>query len=73
KQILLATGACQHGGPGWYRRRIVPVGSFVIVTEVLPQQLIDQSLRQHLGHNHKAAHRHDAPSIPAGTAMLAST
>ncbi len=47
KQILLATGACKHGGPGWYRRRIVPVGSFVIVTEVLPQTLIDQLLPQH--------------------------
>ncbi|MCQ3030745.1 FAD-binding oxidoreductase [Pseudomonas syringae] len=47
KQIMLATGACQHGGPGWYRRRIVPVGSFVIVTEVLPQTLIDQLLPQH--------------------------
>lgn len=46
KQILLATGACQHGGPGWYRRRIVPVGSFVIATEVLPQTLIDQLLPQ---------------------------
>lgn len=42
RQILLATGACQHGGPGWYRRRIVPVGSFVIATEVLPQALINQ-------------------------------
>lgn len=40
RQILLATGACQHGGPGWYRRRIVPVGSFVVATEVLPQALI---------------------------------
>ncbi|PHN28526.1 NAD(P)/FAD-dependent oxidoreductase [Pseudomonas sp. ICMP 561] len=46
KQIMLATGACQHGGPGWYRRRIVPVGSFVIVTEVLPQALINQLLPQ---------------------------
>ena len=43
-QVLLATGACQHGGLGWYRRRIVPVGSFVIATEVLPQWLIDQLL-----------------------------
>ncbi|WP_095098583.1 FAD-binding oxidoreductase [Pseudomonas sp. Irchel 3A5] len=47
RQILLATGACQHGGPGWYRRRIVPVGSFVIATEVLPQALIDRLLPQH--------------------------
>ncbi|MEF9672530.1 FAD-binding oxidoreductase [Pseudomonas sp. PCH446] len=43
-QVLLATGACQHGGLGWYRRRIVPVGSFVIATEVLPQALIEQLL-----------------------------
>ncbi|WP_248746158.1 FAD-binding oxidoreductase [Pseudomonas sp. MWU12-2037] len=43
-QVLLATGACQHGGLGWYRRRIVPVGSFVIATEVLPRALIDQLL-----------------------------
>ncbi|CAD5200998.1 NAD(P)/FAD-dependent oxidoreductase [Pseudomonas sp. FEN] len=43
-QVLLATGACQHGGLAWYRRRIVPVGSFVIATEVLPQALIDQLL-----------------------------
>jgi glycine/D-amino acid oxidase-like deaminating enzyme len=42
KQILLATGACQHGGPGWYRRRIVPVGSFVVATEVLPEALTEQ-------------------------------
>ena len=41
-QVLLASGASQHGGLGWYRRRIVPVGSFVIVTEVLPQALIEQ-------------------------------
>ncbi len=45
-QVLLATGACQHGDLGWYRRRIVPVGSFVIATEVLPQALIDQLLPQ---------------------------
>ncbi|WP_053177711.1 NAD(P)/FAD-dependent oxidoreductase [Pseudomonas kilonensis] len=43
-QILLATGTCQQGGLGWYRRRIVPVGSFVIATEVLPQALIDSLL-----------------------------
>ena len=43
-QVLLATGACQHGGLGWYRRRIVPVGSFVIATEVLSKELIEQLL-----------------------------
>lgn len=34
-QVLLATGASQHGPFGWLRRRIVPVGSFIIVTEPL--------------------------------------
>ncbi|PTT96124.1 FAD-dependent oxidoreductase [Pseudomonas sp. HMWF031] len=46
-QVMLATGACQHGGLGWDRRRIVPVGSFLIVTEVLPQSLIEQLLPGH--------------------------
>jgi len=44
KQVLLATGACQHGDLGWYRRRIVPVGSFVVATEVLPETLVDSLL-----------------------------
>jgi glycine/D-amino acid oxidase-like deaminating enzyme len=38
KQVLLATGATQHGGYGtfgWLRRRIVGIGSFIIVTEPL--------------------------------------
>jgi glycine/D-amino acid oxidase-like deaminating enzyme len=34
-QALLATGASQQGPFGWFRRRIVPVGSFIIVTEPL--------------------------------------
>lgn len=37
-QLLLATGASQHGGYasfGWLRRRIVGIGSFIIVTEPL--------------------------------------
>jgi glycine/D-amino acid oxidase-like deaminating enzyme len=37
-QVLLATGATRHGGYGsfgWIRRRIVPVGSFLIATEPL--------------------------------------
>jgi glycine/D-amino acid oxidase-like deaminating enzyme len=45
-QVLLATGACQHGGLGWYRRRIVPVGSFIIATEALPEALLDRLLPQ---------------------------
>jgi glycine/D-amino acid oxidase-like deaminating enzyme len=37
-QVLLATGATRHGGYrsfGWLRRRIVPIGSFIVVTEPL--------------------------------------
>ncbi|MDT4814156.1 Gamma-glutamylputrescine oxidoreductase [compost metagenome] len=45
-QVLLATGACQHGGLGWYRRRIVPVGSFIVATEVLPDTLLGRLLPQ---------------------------
>ncbi|MGY2257912.1 NAD(P)/FAD-dependent oxidoreductase [Pseudomonas sp. SDO55104_S430] len=45
-QVLMATGASQHGGLGWYRRRIVPVGSFIVATEVLPKTLIERLLPQ---------------------------
>lgn len=34
-QVLIATGASRHGPLGFFRRRIVPVGSFIIVTEPL--------------------------------------
>ena len=41
-QILLATGGGPGAGPfGWFRRRIVPVGSFIVVTEPLAQQQLD--------------------------------
>ena len=38
RQVLLATGATRHGGYrsfGWLRRRIVPIGSFIVVSEPL--------------------------------------
>jgi len=35
KQVLVATGATSRGPLGWFRRRIVPVGSFIVVTEPL--------------------------------------
>ena len=35
EQVLLATGASQQGPFTWFRRRIVPVGSFIVVTEPL--------------------------------------
>lgn len=41
KQVLVATGATSRGPLGWFRRRIVPVGSFIVVTEPLdPAQLL---------------------------------
>ena len=39
-QVLLATGATRHGDYGsfgWLRRRIVPIGSFIVVTEPLDE------------------------------------
>lgn len=42
KQVLLATGTSSIGPFGWFRRRIVPVGAFLIATEPLPVELLDQ-------------------------------
>lgn len=39
KQVLLATGASRQGPFAWLRRRIVPVGSFIIATEPLGAEL----------------------------------
>ncbi|MCA1326751.1 NAD(P)/FAD-dependent oxidoreductase [Herbaspirillum sp. alder98] len=41
RQVLLATGASRHGSYGsfgWLRRRIVPIGSFIVVTEPLGEE-----------------------------------
>ncbi|QCP52538.1 FAD-binding oxidoreductase [Trinickia violacea] len=38
QQVLIATGPSRHGPFGWYRRRMAPVGSFIIVTEPLPAE-----------------------------------
>ncbi len=40
KQVLLASGISQVGPIGWVRRRVVPVGAFLIATEPLPQDLL---------------------------------
>ncbi|MBW4050056.1 MAG: FAD-binding oxidoreductase [Proteobacteria bacterium] len=42
RQVLLATGTSSIGPFGWIRRRIVPVGAFLIVTERLPVDLLDR-------------------------------
>lgn len=41
-QVLLATGTSAHGPLGWFRRRIVPVGAYLIATEPLPTELLDR-------------------------------
>ncbi|MGN8157493.1 NAD(P)/FAD-dependent oxidoreductase [Salinisphaera sp. SWV1] len=45
-QVIMATGASRHGPLGWYRRRIVPVGSFIVVTEVLGRETLDRLLKK---------------------------
>lgn len=42
RQVLLATGTSSVGPLGWFRRRIVPIGAFLIVTEPLPRDLLDR-------------------------------
>lgn len=49
QQVLLANGAAQHGGYGsfgWMRRRIVPIGSFIVVTEPLGADRATALLRE---------------------------
>ena len=41
-QVLVATGATTQGPFGWFRRRIVPVGSFIVVTEPLQPAVLDR-------------------------------
>jgi glycine/D-amino acid oxidase-like deaminating enzyme len=43
ERVLLATGRSDHGPFDWWQRRVVPVGSFVIVTEPIPD-LLDRVL-----------------------------
>jgi glycine/D-amino acid oxidase-like deaminating enzyme len=48
-QVLLANGAARHGGYGsfgWLRRRIVPIGSFIVVTEPLGAERAEALLRE---------------------------
>lgn len=43
-QVLLASGISHTGPFGWVRRRIVPVGAFIIVTEPLSTDVLDRLL-----------------------------
>ncbi|WP_343654438.1 FAD-binding oxidoreductase [Paraburkholderia caribensis] len=46
QQVLIATGPSRHGPFGWYRRRLAPVGSFIVVTEPLPADHLARLLPQ---------------------------
>ena len=41
-RVLVATGASQIGPLQWFRRRIAPVGSFIVVTEPLTTSQLDE-------------------------------
>jgi glycine/D-amino acid oxidase-like deaminating enzyme len=43
-RVLVATGASQIGPLQWFRRRIAPVGSFIVVTEPLSTAQLDELL-----------------------------
>jgi len=43
-QVLLASGTSHTGPLGWIRRRIVPVGAFIIVTEPLRKETLGRLL-----------------------------
>lgn len=43
-QVLLATGTSRVGPFGWFRRRMAPVGSFIVVTEPLEAQVLERLL-----------------------------
>jgi glycine/D-amino acid oxidase-like deaminating enzyme len=50
-QVLVATGATTRGPLGWFRRRIVPVGSFLIATEPLDVAQLDRLMPTRRNYN----------------------
>jgi glycine/D-amino acid oxidase-like deaminating enzyme len=46
QQVLIATGPSRHGPFAWYRRRLAPVGSFIIVTEPLAAEELSRLFPQ---------------------------
>lgn len=46
RQVLLASGGSMKGPFAWFRRRIAPVGSFIIATEPLDTGVLDALLPQ---------------------------
>lgn len=45
-KVMMATGVSNEGPFPWFQRRIVPVGSFIVVTEPLEDALLKQVLPQ---------------------------
>jgi glycine/D-amino acid oxidase-like deaminating enzyme len=43
-QVIVATGCSRSGPLSWFRRRMTPVGSFIVVTEPLPPELLHSLL-----------------------------
>lgn len=44
EKVMMATGVSNEGPFPWFQRRIVPVGSFIVVTEPLGDELLNQVL-----------------------------
>jgi len=43
-QVLVATNGYTDGVSPWMRRRVIPIGSYMVATEPLPKELIDRLL-----------------------------
>ena len=46
KQVLIASGTCRVGPFGWFRRRIIPLGSFVVATAPLDPAVAKATMPQ---------------------------
>lgn len=47
RNVILATNAYTGPAMGWFRRRVIPVGSYMIATEQLPPGVLDRLLPTH--------------------------
>jgi glycine/D-amino acid oxidase-like deaminating enzyme len=47
RNVILATNAYTGRALGWFHRRVIPVGSYMIATEALPRDLLDRLIPRH--------------------------
>lgn len=47
RDVILATNAHTGREFGWFRRRVIPVGSYMIATETLPRETLDRLIPKH--------------------------